>query len=227
MQGRYDPAEPVRAFTSAWLQSSSRLSKNVAQFWQQAATAGTPLGNDDSDTLTAENGEDGTSVEGPGVGRAAAIEPSMSYSDEEWTIERTVEHAEDIDVGDEVRFSKRLTETDVESFAYASGDTNRLHLDDEFAERSRCGRRIAHGTLVSGTISSALARLPGLTVYLSQDLRFLKPVDVGDRVTAICEIVEDLGGDRYRLTTRVEREDGEVVIDGEAVVLIDDLPEET
>jgi acyl dehydratase len=100
-------------------------------------------------------------------------------------------------------------------------------MTDEFAERSRFGRRIAHGTLVSGTISSALARLPGLTVYLSQDLRFLKPVDVGDRVTAICEIVEDLGGDRYRLTTRVEREDGEVVIDGEAVVLIDDLPEET
>ena len=224
MQGRYDPAEPVRAFTSAWLQSSSRLSKNVAQFWQQAATAGTPLGNGDGDTATAED-DGGAIVEGPDVGREAAIEPSMAYGDEEWTVERTVEHAEDIGVGDEVRFSKRLTQKDVENFAYASGDTNRLHLDDDFAAKSRFGNRIAHGTLVSGTISSALARLPGLTVYLSQDLRFLKPVDIGERVTAICEIVEDLGGNRYRLTTRVEREDGEAVIDGEAVVLIDDLPD--
>ncbi len=69
-----------------------------------------------------------------------------------------------------------------------------------------------------------LARLPGLTIYLSQDLEFHNPVRIGDRLTAECEIVEDLGDEQYRLTTRVLADD-EVVIDGEAVVLIDDLPE--
>jgi acyl dehydratase len=228
MQDQYDPAEPMRTLTSAWVRSSSEFSKNVARFWRRAAT-GTALtnGRDEHETegrdVAARTDAD-PRVAGPEGSREEAVEPSMAYGDEEWTVERSVERAEDIGVGDEVRFSKRLTEADVESFAYASGDTNRLHLDDDFAVESRFGRRIAHGTLVSGTISAALARLPGLTIYLSQDLRFLKPVDIGDRVTAICEVVEDLGGDRYRLTTRVEREDGEVVVDGEAVVLIDDAP---
>ena len=65
-----------------------------------------------------------------------------------------------IRVGDRVRFSKTISEDDVRAFAEASGDTNRLHLDDEYAEDTRFGRRIAHGTLVGGLISAALARLP-------------------------------------------------------------------
>ncbi len=51
-------------------------------------------------------------------------------------------------------------------------------------------------------------------------------VDIGETVTAICEVVEDLGDGRYRLTTVVEDEDGETVIDGEAIVLIDEVPED-
>ena len=89
---------------------------------------------------------------------------------------------------------------------------------------TRFGGRIVHGTLVSGLISAALARLPGLTIYLSQDLEFLKPVEIGDRLTAVVEIVEDIGNGRYRLTTSVENEDAEPVIDGEAVVIIDEPP---
>jgi acyl dehydratase len=64
-----------------------------------------------------------------------------------------------------------------------------------------------------------------MTVYLSQDLRFLKPVDIGSELTAVVEIVEDLGDDRYRLDTVVEDADETAVIDGEAVVLIDPAPE--
>ena len=140
-------------------------------------------------------------------------------------MERSVDSDEALEVGDVVRFTKQITEEEVLAFATISGDTNRLHLDDEFAEETRFGRRIVHGTLVSGLISSALARLPGMTVYLSQDLRFLKPVDIGSELTAIVEIVEDLGDDRYRLDTTVETADGTTVIDGEAVVLIDDSPD--
>ncbi|WP_435066442.1 MaoC family dehydratase [Haloplanus sp. C73] len=156
--------------------------------------------------------------------RQPASSPEMTYSKADWTFEHVGEE-DGLGVGDRVRFSKRLTDDEVQVFADASGDTNRLHLDADFAEGTRFGRRIAHGTLVSGVISAALARLPGLTIYLSQNLEFLGPVHIGEKVTAICEIVEDLGDDRYRVTTVVENEDGDTVIDGEATVLIDDLPE--
>ncbi|WP_290818039.1 MaoC family dehydratase [Halovivax sp.] len=141
-----------------------------------------------------------------------------------WEFERSVDDVEAIDVGDVITFTKTVTDDDVRQFADASGDTNRLHLDDSFAEETRFGGRIAHGTLVGGLISAALARLPGLTIYLSQDLEFVAPVEIGDEVTATVEIVEALGDDRYRLETRVERGD-ELVVDGEAVVMVDALPE--
>ncbi|QLD89773.1 MaoC family dehydratase [Natronomonas salina] len=140
----------------------------------------------------------------------------------EWTTE--VDAEAELTVGDTVRFSKSLSEADVERFAAASGDTNPIHLDDDWAEETRFNGRIVHGVLAAGLISAALARLPGGIVYLSQDLEFRAPVRLGDRITAEVEVVEDLGGDRYRLRTTVEKDD-ELVIDGEAVVLIDDVPE--
>jgi len=150
------------------------------------------------------------------------LRPDTAYEDDDW--ETTYRGDEGrIDVGDVVRFSKTLTETDIEAFAEASGDTNRLHLDAEFAEATRFGGRIAHGTLVAGLISAALARLPGLTVYLSQDLSFLGPVRPGQRLAAECEVLEEVGTDRYRLATAVSA-DGEQVIDGEATVISDPLP---
>jgi acyl dehydratase len=142
----------------------------------------------------------------------------------EWHVELTAADRGRLGVGDKVEFTKMISDDDVAAFAAASGDTNPLHLDDEFASRTRFRGRIAHGTLVGGLISAALARLPGLTIYLSQDLEFHNPVRVGDRLTAVCEIVEDLGDDQFRLTTRVV-DDGDVIIDGEAVVLVDELPD--
>jgi acyl dehydratase len=150
--------------------------------------------------------------------------PEVAFSRDDWETERSVDDWADLGVGDHVRFSKDVTDEDVTAFAAASGDTNRLHLDDEFAARTRFGGRIAHGTLVSGLISAALARLPGLTIYLSQDLEFLAPVEVGDRLTAVVEVVEDVGHGRFRLTTVVEDEAGDPVVDGEAVVVIDEPP---
>lgn len=154
---------------------------------------------------------------------AERIEPDEDLP--EWHAETTAETAEELSVGDRFEFTKTITDEDIRGFAAASGDTNPLHLDDEFAEQTRFRGRIAHGTLVGGLISAALARVPGLVIYLSQDLEFHNPVRVDDCITAECEIVEDLGNSQYRLTTRVL--DGEdVVIDGEAVILVDDLPEE-
>jgi acyl dehydratase len=140
---------------------------------------------------------------------------------DEWATHREIDG--ELSVGDLVRFTKTISQRDIERFAAASGDTNPIHLDDEWAEETRFNGRIAHGILVSGLISAALARFPGSVVYLSQDLEFRAPVRIGDRVTATVEIVEDLGGDQFRIRTTVAKDD-DPVIDGEAVVLIDDAP---
>jgi len=137
-----------------------------------------------------------------------------------WETELTVEDATELGVGDEVRFTKSVDDADVRRFAAASGDTNPIHLDEAAASETRFGGRIAHGTLVGGLISAALARLPGTVVYLSQDMEFLAPVELDSELTATCRIVEDLGDSQFRLTTVIES-DGETCIDGEAVVLIE------
>jgi acyl dehydratase/CBS domain-containing protein len=149
-----------------------------------------------------------------------------AYEEADWESECACVAEDAVSVGDRVTFSKPLTEGDVRAFATASGDTNRLHLDAEYAAGSRFGRRIVHGTLASGVISAALARLPGLTIYLSQDLSFLKPVGIGERVTAVCEVVENFDGNKYQLTTDVLGADGAPVIEGQASVLIDEAPVE-
>jgi len=152
-----------------------------------------------------------------------AVRPDTAYEHDDWSFDSRVQSEGTVSVGDRVEFTKPLSDEDVRAFAEASGDTNRLHLDDAYAAETRFGARIAHGTLVAGLVSAALARLPGLTIYLSQDLSFLGPVRIGAEVTAVCEVVEDLGDDRYVLTTDVAA-DGEAVIEGEAVVLVDAVP---
>lgn len=152
--------------------------------------------------------------------------PEMAYDEKSWQFEYRDNKTEGVfDVGDVVEFSKIVSDSDVRAFANASGDTNRLHLDREFATQTRFDHRIAHGTLVSGLISAALARIPGLTIYLSQDISYLAPVAIDERITAVCEVAEELDNDTYRLSTDVYDENDERVIEGEAVILLDDLPE--
>ncbi|MHB9286884.1 CBS domain-containing protein [Halobacteriales archaeon Cl-PHB] len=157
-----------------------------------------------------------------------SVRVDTAYEDDDWEFEYLGGEAS-IEVGDTVRFAKTLTAEDVDSFAEASGDTNRLHLDDEYAAETRFGERIAHGALVGGVVSAALARLPGLIIYLSQDVSYLGPVPLGSRVAAECEVVENIGKGRFRLATTVQTggpdEDGETVIDGEAVVISDPIPD--
>ena len=97
------------------------------------------------------------------------IEPGGNLP--EWDV---VFHGDEeaLDVGDRICFTKTLTEADVDRFAAASGDTNPIHLDEEWASETRFGGRIVHGILASGLISAALARLPGSVIYLSQDVEF-------------------------------------------------------
>ena len=125
--------------------------------------------------------------------------------------------------GQRATYSKTITEADIQGFADLTGDRNPLHLDAEFARHGRFGRPVAHGLLVAGMISAALGtRLPGAgAIYVSQSLRFLKPVYPGDTVTATVEVTawqEDKGV--VTLRTTCANQSGDVIIDGEAVLLV-------
>jgi 3-hydroxybutyryl-CoA dehydratase len=128
--------------------------------------------------------------------------------------------------GDSASYSKTITENDILLFSNVSGDTNPLHLDSEFAKTTRFGKRIAHGLLVSGLISTVIGnKLPGAgAIYAGQSLRFLKPVFIGDTVTATATIVsynEERG--RMVLETVCRNQDGKAVVAGEAEVVYQPL----
>jgi 3-hydroxybutyryl-CoA dehydratase len=126
-------------------------------------------------------------------------------------------------VGDSAEITKTIEQTDIEAFASVTGDHNPVHVDEEFAKTTRFGRRIAHGMLTASLISSVLAnKLPGEgSVYLGQTLQFVAPVFPGDEVTArvtVKEIREDKP--ILKLETICSNKRGEIVIRGEATVLI-------
>jgi 3-hydroxybutyryl-CoA dehydratase len=130
---------------------------------------------------------------------------------------------DDLRVGDAAELAKTVTESDIALFAGVTGDFNPVHIDAVAAARSVFGGRIAHGMLSAGFISAVIAmRLPGPgSIYLSQSLRFTKPVRIGDTVTARVEVLEVLAAKRrVRLATTCRNQDGETVVDGEAVVMI-------
>lgn len=159
------------------------------------------------------------------VEASGAVLPRLPYGRAKGEFDIDIEDPTSLQEGDSVSFSKVITDDDVRKFAEATSDTNALHLNDAFAEKTRFGHRIVHGTLVSGLISAALACFPGLTIYISQNLEFRRPVDIGESLTAQCKIADELEGDRYRLTTRIVNDAGEIVLDGTATVLIDPLSE--
>lgn len=128
-------------------------------------------------------------------------------------------------VGMSAEHSKSVTDADVMQYASMTGDFNPVHVDAEAAARSMFKGRIAHGMLSAGFISAALAmKLPGPgAIYLSQSLRFTKPVRIGDTVTARVEVVEVIAAKkRVRLATTCRNQQGETVIEGEALVMVPD-----
>lgn len=124
--------------------------------------------------------------------------------------------------GQTASFTKTVTEADVVLFAGITGDFNPLHIDAAHAATTRFGERIAHGALLAGFVSTVLGmHLPGPgALYASQRLDFKRPVKIGDTVTASVEVVErDAEKNRVRFATRCTNQAGEVVAEGESVLL--------
>ncbi|MFN4087678.1 MAG: MaoC family dehydratase [Alphaproteobacteria bacterium] len=129
---------------------------------------------------------------------------------------------EDLEIGTSASFAKTVTEADIVLFAGVSGDTNPVHLDEDYAAGTMFKGRIAHGMLTAAFISAVLgARMPGPgAVYLSQSLRFRAPVRPGDTVRATGTVTA-LDTQRRRVTVAtVCTVGGKTVVDGEAVVMV-------
>lgn len=126
------------------------------------------------------------------------------------------------ELGKSASLSKTIGESDVYLFAGITGDFNPAHIDEEKSKKGMFGERIAHGILITGLISAVIGmKLPGEgTIYMEQDARFLKPVRIGDTVTATVKIAEIINTDKriLKLDTMVHNQKGETVISGYAVV---------
>jgi len=133
---------------------------------------------------------------------------------------------EDLSEGQSAEFTQVASDEAVQAFADLSGDHNPIHLDEAYARTTQFGGRIAHGMLSGAYISAALAsKLPGPgAVYLSQSIRFRRPVRVGESVTARVT-VKALDAQRAHATlTTVCEVNGKVVVEGEAVVMVPRRP---
>ncbi len=129
---------------------------------------------------------------------------------------------EEMKLGDCASVTKTVTETDVYLFAGITGDLNPAHTDEVSASQTRFGGRIAHGILGAGFISAVLGmKLPGPgTIYLGQELRFTKPVRIGDTITATCTVKELLPEKNIaKFETVCTNQRGDTVITGMATTM--------
>ncbi|WP_417317023.1 MaoC family dehydratase [Emcibacter sp.] len=129
---------------------------------------------------------------------------------------------EDLAPGQSASLKKTVSERDIELFAEVTGDSNPLHLEEEYASTTVFEGRIAHGMMTAGIISAVLGtELPGPgAIYMSQNLKFRAPVRIGDTIQASVT-VEDVIVEKKRVKLQCVCKVGDtVVMDGEALMMV-------
>lgn len=124
-----------------------------------------------------------------------------------------------LEVGQRAERSMHVGADRVAAYAALTGDRNPLHFDKAFTARTRFGRLVAQGGITTGILHALVAEdMPGPgTVFLSQEWRFTAPVFIGDTIRATAEVLSVHDSKPVcRLGVRVARDDGEVVLEGEA-----------
>ena len=128
---------------------------------------------------------------------------------------------EDIRIGQHAEYVRTVTSEDIEMFGQVSGDYNPLHFDEDWAKITMFKGRIAHGILTATYVSTVIGmKLPGPgTIYISQSMKFRRPVRIGDKITARVEVIGKNSEKEFlTLKTVCINQDDKVVLDGEAVV---------
>jgi 3-hydroxybutyryl-CoA dehydratase len=129
---------------------------------------------------------------------------------------------EDLEEGMSATFGKTITDADICIFAGVSGDTNPVHLNDEFAAQTIFKTRIAHGMFGAALISAVLGtKLPGPgCIYVNQTLKFKAPVRVGDTLVAKATVKAKAADKGFVTMETVCTVGGKTVIDGEATLMV-------
>ena len=135
--------------------------------------------------------------------------------------ENKVREWEDMQVGDSASFTKTMTETDVIMWVGLTGDLNPIHIDREYAQTTRFGKVLVPGVLVLGLISNVMTQVTFGHVYANQSIKFLKPVYIGDTITAIGTITEKIEAKNIvKVETKCVNQDGVLVMIGEGMEYI-------
>ena len=124
-------------------------------------------------------------------------------------------------IGQKARRSLRLTRAEVDAYARITGDYNPLHFDERFAAATQFGRLVVHGGLTAGILNALVAEdLPGPgSVFMSQSLKYVAPVFIGDTITGEVEVLSVHARKPVtQLRATVTREDGQLVLEGECWV---------
>lgn len=129
---------------------------------------------------------------------------------------------EDLSIGMKGVYARTITETDIVMFAGISGDTNPMHLNEEYARETPFKGRIAHGMLSACFITTVLGtRLPGPgCIYMSQNLRFKSPVRIGETVTTTVTVTDIIPEKRRVALSTICTVLGKPVIEGDALVMV-------
>ncbi|NLB88346.1 MAG: MaoC family dehydratase [Syntrophomonadaceae bacterium] len=135
--------------------------------------------------------------------------------------ENKIRKWEDMNVGDVATFTKTMTETDVILWVGLTGDLNPIHIDQEYSKTTRFGKVLVPGVLVLGLISNVMTQLTFGHVYANQSIKFLKPVYIGDTITAIGTIIEKIEEkNMVKVETKCVNQDGALVMIGEGMEYI-------
>ncbi len=124
---------------------------------------------------------------------------------------------DELTIGETAELIRTVTEQDILLFACLSGDNNPLHLDEEYAKSTQFGQRIAHGMFSALLVTTAVAtKLPGPgTIYRGQDMKFQRPIFIGDTITAKLELIEKKKrGNLIKISCTMTNQRDEVVFSG-------------
>ena len=129
---------------------------------------------------------------------------------------------EDLELGQEARYERVVTDSDIVVFAEVTGDCNPVHLDAAYAATTPFKTRISHGMLTAGYISAVFGtQLPGPgAIYVSQTLNFRAPVRHGDTVVATVRIIDLIVAKRRARFECICRVGDKVVLEGEAILMV-------
>ena len=121
--------------------------------------------------------------------------------------------------------TKKIRHEDILKFAKISGDFNPIHIDEEYAKKTRFKKRIAHGLYIASFISTVISKkLPGEgSIYVNQSLNFLNPVFINDIITANVQIIE-INKNIYTLNCECINQNKITVIEGIAKVYFKNKP---